>query len=442
MFFERERTIRPDDSHGDVVFWPLVALGRYLCAAEDASILDEEVPFFDAAGPERGERATLWVHAQRALTVAARRVIPDTQLAAYGHGDWNDSLQPADPTLRDQLCSAWTVGLHVEMLGLLARGLRRVARADDAARCEAWAERIRADFQRLLVADGLVAGLAYFHKDGRIERWMHPSDTTTGIRASLIPINQSIASGLFTPEQVANHRARLRECLLAPDGARLFDHPTAYRGGPEKLFQRAESSACFGREIALLYTHAHLRYAEAMARCGDGEALFYALLEANPIGIRERVPTSRPRQAFSYTTSVDADFPDRYQAAKRYPEVMAGRVPLEGGWRVYSSGPGIYLRLVHECLLGIRRTRSRVVIDPVLPRALDGLRSQIEVGGVPLEIVYRVGARGHGPTALALDGRALAFEREANPYRTGGAEIPIAALGATGARRSLVVELE
>ncbi len=369
-------------------------------------------------------------------------MIPDTHLAAYGHGDWNDSLQPHDPALREKLCSAWTVGLHAEMLGLLARGLRRVGRADDAAPLAAQVEQIRADFQRLLVADGVVAGFGYFH-DGRVEHWMHPSDTRTGIHASLIPISQAIASGLFTPEQVTAHRALLREQLLAPDGARLFDAPAPYRGGPERLFQRAESSACFGREIALLYTHAHLRYAEAMARCGDGDALFSALQRANPIGIRERVPESRARQACSYTTSVDADLCDRYEAAARYSEVKAGRVPLEGGWRVYSSGPGIYLRLVHECLLGVRRSRSSLVIDPVLPRALDGLRAQVEVNGVPLELSYRVGARGHGPVALALDGAPLAFEREPNPYRTGGAEVPVSALGAPGgARRTLVVDLE
>jgi 1,2-beta-oligoglucan phosphorylase len=441
MFFERERNIRPADSHGDIVFWPLVALARYLIATEDASILAEELPFFDAAGEPRAERATLWAHVQRALALTQRRVIPGTRLAAYGHGDWNDSLQPADPALREQLCSAWTVGLHVEMLGLLARGLRRIGRAADAAPCDALAEQIRADFQRLLIADGALAGYAYFHRDGRVEHWMHPSDQTTGIRVSLIAILQAIASGLLTPEQVAAHRAQIREHLLAPDGARLFDAPTRYRGGPEHLFQRAESSACFGREIALLYTHAHLRYAEAMARCGDGEALFTALLQANPIAIRERVASARLRQAFSYTTSVDADFLDRYEAATRYREVMAGRVPLEGGWRVYSSGPGIYLRLVHECLLGVRRGRARLVIDPVLPRALDGLRAQVEVNGIPLELVYRIRSRGHGPSALALDGRPLAFEREANPYRAGGAEIPSSALGPPGARRELVVEL-
>jgi 1,2-beta-oligoglucan phosphorylase len=439
MFFERERNIRPNESHGDVVFWPLVALARYLIAAEDASILGEELPFYDAAGDER---ATVWGHAQRALALIARRVIPGTHLAAYGHGDWNDSLQPHDPALREQLCSAWTVGLHLEMLGLVARGLRRVGRDADAAPLDAQAERVRADFQRLLVADGALAGFAYFHPDGRVERWMHPSDERTGIRVSLIPISQAIASGAFDADQIAPHRALIRDHLLAPDGARLFDAPTAYRGGPEHLFQRAESSACFGREIALLYTHAHLRYAEAMARCGDGEALFSALQLANPIAIRARVPIARARQSFSYTTSVDADLLDRYEAAAHYPEVMAGRVPVQGGWRVYSSGPGIYVRLVHECLLGLRRSRSRLVIDPVLPRALDGLRAQLEVNGIPLDVVYRVGARGHGPTALSLDGAPLAFEREPNPYRTGGAEIPVAALGSPGLRRrELVVDL-
>src|SRR6185437_15517665 len=29
MFFERERGIRPGDSHGDIVFWPLVVLAQY-----------------------------------------------------------------------------------------------------------------------------------------------------------------------------------------------------------------------------------------------------------------------------------------------------------------------------------------------------------------------------------------------------------------------------
>ena len=78
------------------------------------------------AAPDAGERATVWQHAQRALALIGKRVIPGTALAAYGHGDWNDSLQPADPRLRDHMCSAWTVTLHFQTLTSLARALRAI----------------------------------------------------------------------------------------------------------------------------------------------------------------------------------------------------------------------------------------------------------------------------------------------------------------------------
>ena len=84
MFFERERGIRAGDSHGDIVFWPLVVLAQYLTASGDAALLDETVPFFDGRGTEVAERATVWQHVERALGLIERRVIPGTALAAYG----------------------------------------------------------------------------------------------------------------------------------------------------------------------------------------------------------------------------------------------------------------------------------------------------------------------------------------------------------------------
>jgi len=39
-FFERDRGIRAGDSHGDIVFWPLVALAQYLLASDDFALLD------------------------------------------------------------------------------------------------------------------------------------------------------------------------------------------------------------------------------------------------------------------------------------------------------------------------------------------------------------------------------------------------------------------
>ncbi len=56
MFFERERNIRPGDSHGDIVFWPLVVLAQYLIATHDTGVLEERVRFFDGRGPNEGRK--------------------------------------------------------------------------------------------------------------------------------------------------------------------------------------------------------------------------------------------------------------------------------------------------------------------------------------------------------------------------------------------------
>jgi cellobiose phosphorylase len=175
-----------------------------------------------------------------------------------------------------------------------------------------------------------------------------------------------------------------------------------------------------------MYTHAHLRYAEALARHGDAGKFFDALCKANPIGLPTRVTTARPRQANCYHSSSDADFADRYQAYAEYDRAMRGEVAFEGGWRVYSSGAGIGMGLILRCLLGLRREKSALVVDPVLPPELDGLRVELELAGRPVEISYRVGARGCGVQALRLNGAKLPFTRAANPYRTGGAVVAMA----------------
>jgi cellobiose phosphorylase len=426
MFFERERHIRPGESHGDIVLWPVLALAEYLLASEDASLLDEVLPFFQPQGSDQTEPATLWAHVERALSVMAARVIPGTHLAAYGHGDWNDSLQPADPAMRERLCSAWTVTLHYQTLTTLARAMRRLGRAALAAAFEASAAQVRADFQRLLIVGETLAGFAYFHPDGRIDYLLHPRDEHTGIHYRLLPMIHAIMNDLLTPDQARTHVSYIQQHLLAPDGARLFDRPPPYRGGVSQYFQRAESSAFFGREIGLMYMHAHLRYAQAMARYGDAEAFFLALRQANPVGIRAVVPAAALRQANCYYSSSDAAFADRYEALAHYDRVKTGAVALEGGWRIYSSGAGIAMRLLHQCFLGLGKEKPVLRIDPVIPASLDGLQVEGELAGRKVQISYRIGAAGYGPTAITLNGKELSFTREANPYRTGGAEVPMA----------------
>jgi cellobiose phosphorylase len=172
-----------------------------------------------------------------------------------------------------------------------------------------------------------------------------------------------------------------------------------------------------------MYTHAHLRYAESMARHGDADALFLALRQINPIGIRAAVPNARPRQANCYYSSSDAAVADRYEGLSRYQDVRSGKIDVEGGWRVYSSGAGIWLRILHQCLLGLRRGKTQLVVDPVLPKALDGLTVDTELDRRRVTVLYEIGKAGCGPRALMLNRTHLTFEREPNPYRTGGAVV-------------------
>ena len=444
MFFDRERGIRPGDSHGDIVYWPVLALAQYLTATGDAGLLDETLPFFDHAGDDAAEQATVWQHVERALGLIERRVIEGTRLAAYGHGDWNDSLQPAKPDMRERLCSSWTVTLNYQTLTVLAQALGRLGHPGRAAALQARAASVLDEFQRVLIVDDVIAGLAYFHEGGKTHYLLHPRDGITGLSYSVLPMIHAIINDMLTPQQAESHLALIRQHLLGPDGARLFDRPMAYHGGPQKYFQRAESASFFGREIGIMYMHAHLRYCEALAHSGAANEFFEALCRVNPIAISEIVPSATRRQANCYYSSSDAAFADRYEAFNDYDKTNRGAVALEGGWRVYSSGAGISVRLILQCFLGLRLEKSALVVDPVIPPALDGLKATLRLAGSLVGITYHIKGRGCGTVAVELNGAPLEFTREPNPYRSGAVRIAMDAITGklTGAGDHLVILLD
>ena len=420
MFFERERNIRPNDSHGDIVFWPLLVLAQYLIASGDVGILEEQARFFDAGGPDQGESATVWQHVLRALELMKQRLIPGTALAAYGHGDWNDSLQPVDAAMRHQLCSAWTVTLQFQTLKTLASALGASGHGTEAAALHEQAQAVQRDFQRLLVPDGVLAGYVQF-AEGEVRYLLHPRDETTGIRYSSLGMIHAILEDLLTPSQAREHLQLIQTHLSASDGVRLFDRPMAYHGGRQRLFQRAETATFFGREIGLMYTHAHLRFAQALAHVGDADGFFRALCQANPIAIASVVPRATLRQANCYYSSSDAAFVDRYQAADEYDRVTQGTIDLDGGWRVYSSGAGISLSLIMRRFLGLSRDGDVLRLDPVIPAALDGLRVTMRLVERPIEIEYRIADPGCGVKQILLNDKPLPFTRAENPHRPGAA---------------------
>jgi cellobiose phosphorylase len=365
-------------SHGDIIVWPLKALNDYIEATGDIGFLGEKVAWRREDTLEQTARTdTVAAHVEKLLAATRARFIPGTHLIRYGEGDWNDSLQPVDPTLRDWMVSSWTVALLFQQLTRYAEVLRRAGReADDASQL---AHEMKADFNSYLLRNDTVAGYAVFAPDGGSpELLLHPSDARTGLKYSLLPMTQSIIGGLFTPRQKEYHVQLIRDHLLFPDGVRLLDRPIAYRGGPQTMFRRAESSSFFGREIGLMYVHAHLRYAETMAVLGEADALWEALLLANPIAVTDRVAQALPRQRNAYFSTSDAAFPDRYAARSEWSHVKAGTVGVEGGWRIYSSGPGIYTSILVCDVLGLRRRWGKRAVHPLLPTVLNNVTVELD----------------------------------------------------------------
>ncbi len=421
FMFDRYREIQAAESHADIIHWPIKALCDYAEVTGDLSILDEPVAYTDARTMmATTETETIFAHTERQIAKIERECIPGTALPVFAGGDWEDTLQPADPAMAERMVSAWTVELAYQTLDRYQTVCERAGKDAMAERLADLCARMRADFNHYLVPDGVVAGLAHFGPDG-VEYFLHPRDRRTGVAYRLLPMTRGMISGMFSLEQATRHVALIERHLSFPDGVRLMNRPMEYHGGTSRTFKRAETAANFGREVGLQYVHAHIRYIEAMARIGRPEEAFRGLLAVCPIRLDLDVPSALPRQSNAFFSSSDAAFMDRRQASRQFGRIKTARVGVKGGWRVYSSGPGIFINQLISNVIGVRMSFDDVVLDPVLPRSADGLTFDFEYDGRQVRYLFHVAGDGYSPQEVRVNGKRLPGGRYAvNPYRRGG----------------------
>lgn len=425
FMFDRYQEIQAPDSHGDIIVWPIKAVCDYIESSADTSILKEKIPYSSRKTRRMlKEKVLLLEHIKKEIARIKANCVAGTALISYGHGDWEDTLQPADPEMRKKMISTWTVELTYQTLrrfSSICRRIKELKLADDLDRFTA---RMKEDFNTYLVKNKVAAGLVFFHGKNNIEYILHPSDRRTGIKYRLLPMTRGMISGMLSKPQMETHYQLINKYLLFPDGVRLMARPIPYLGGVEKNFKRAETASCFGREIALQYVHAHIRYIEALAKIGRPEAMHQALLTINPIDIKQSVPLATARQSNVYFSSSDADFRDRYQANKEFRKIKQGQINIKGGWRIYSSGPGIYMYQLIANFLGLRELFDEVVIDPVLPKKLDQLTFDFDFGAKKVTYCYHVKDQGYSPSKVMVNGKTVTdFTYIENPYRPGGMAI-------------------
>ena len=417
--FDSYSQIRAGDCHGDVYYWVIISLASYVKVTGDVKVLDEKVPYFGGS-----ELFTLNEHVELLIKMIEDSYVGETALVPFGGGDWNDSLQPKNEELAKRLISSWTVEMNYQAFSDYVEVYENAGNVQRANELREVVKKIKADFNQYLVKDNVVAGYGYVEDDGNISVLLHPTDTRTGIKYSLLPMDRGILSGIFTKEQAEFHQNIIDKHLKGPDGARLMDKPLNYKGGIQEIFQRAESSTFFGREIGLMYIHEHIRYAESQAVLGKADEFVKALRQAIPIDYKDIVPNSNLRQANCYYSSSDVTFKTRYEADEKYGDVISGNMRVDGGWRVYSSGPGIYLSLIIKKLIGFRAFNEDVVIDPVLTTEMDNLKASFLYKGFKLNWSFSVKSGNYTPKKISINGTKIQFDIESNPYRIGGAIIP------------------
>ncbi|MBB6284753.1 GH36-type glycosyl hydrolase domain-containing protein [Geobacillus subterraneus] len=420
MFDEYSR-VQQEESHGDIIVWPLKVLGDYLIATKDYGILQERVPYTKRDSFEfTEETATIWEHVKKALACIKQHFLHGTHLSSYGDGDWDDTLQPANAQLKQYMVSSWTVALTYQVFRQLSRVLAEVDE-QEAAKLQTLALGIEADFHRYILSSEVIPGFIYMEKPGKVEMMLHPDDAKTGIHYRLIPMTRGIISELLTPGQAEAHYQLIKEKLYFPDGVRLMDRPARYDGGVSTHFKRAEQAANFGREVGLQYVHAHIRFVEAMAKLGKAEEAWDGLSIINPVGIQDVVPNAERRQRNAYFSSSDGKFNTRYEAQERFDQLREGKIPVKGGWRIYSSGPGIYMNQLISYCLGIRWLAGDLIIDPVLPQKLDGLEFSFKLLGRPVTFVYHLG--GQYINRVVVNGQDIQTQTMTNRYRNSGVRI-------------------
>lgn len=376
------------ECHGDVVFWPLKALGDYLIRSKDLTILEEILPYVNfETNLESGKSDSLLSHVEAAVKmVEETRFVGDTHLVSYAGGDWDDTLQPADPAMKEKLISAWTVALCFQSFTTLSKALSDVSPAF-SVHLKSLACAMQKDFMKHLVKDGVTAGFGVY-ENGSIRVMIHPGDDSCGVHYRLLPLTRSIIGGMVDKDRAAFNMKIIDEHLKCPDGVRLMDHPVDYDGGVSHTFMRAEQAANVGREISLQYTHAHIRYIEACARMGLSDYAWDSLFNVNPIKITEVVPNALTRQSNLYFSSSEGCFNDRYIYSRDFNKLRDGSVNVKGGWRLYSSGPGIYLNQLITNVLGIRIMSNGIELCPAMPMKTDGMKAEINLFGKKTTLIY------------------------------------------------------
>jgi cyclic beta-1,2-glucan synthetase len=375
--------------------WLAFATATYVASSDDATVLDEIVPFLE--GPILGpgehdaffypmaadESASLFEHCARGLDQSLE-LTGTHGLPLIGTGDWNDGMNRVGESGKGE--SVWLGWLLVRTIDLFAP----LAEGRDANRARRW--RAHAVSVRKAIEREAWDGEWYRRATFDDGTWLG-SKNSEECRIDSIAQSWAVLSGARDPARAATAMASLdRHLVRRKDGLALlfsppFDKmlldPGYIMGYPPGL-----------RENGGQYSHAAMWAILAFAKLGAGEKACELFALLNPIN-----HARTPEEAERYKVEPYVVAADVYSVSPH-----DGR----GGWTWYTgSAPWMY-RAGIEGILGIRREGVFLVVEPCIPSAWPGFQATVKVGSSQYDIrVENSSHRNLGVSHATLDGSPL-----------------------------------